>query len=151
VIISIGEVIAFNALPADLDLGGVEAADLVLATLAIWPLIMVFATLSLWLGAFMPSRRSAASVATALLIATYLGNNLAEMVSWLETLQPIFPFNYYSGKSVLESGMDTGDLLVLLGATLLFFTLTIISFQRRNVTVGAWPWQRAQIPSQSEA
>jgi ABC-2 type transport system permease protein len=150
-IISIGEVIAFNALPADLDVGGVEAADLVVATLAIWPLIMVFATLSLWLGAFMPSRRLAGSLATVVLIATYLGNNLTEMVDWLETLKPIFPFNYYSGQSVLESGIDTSDLLVLLGASLLFFVLTMVSFQRRNVTVGAWPWQRAQIPSQSEA
>jgi ABC-2 type transport system permease protein len=151
VVISIGEVIAFNALPAGLDLGGVGAADLVVATLAIWPLIMVFATLSLFLGAFMPTRRLAATVATIVLIATYLGNNLTEMVDWLETLKPIFPFNYYNGQSILESGIDNGDLLVLLGASTLFFVLTMVSFQRRNVTVGAWPWQRAQIPSHSEA
>lgn len=151
VVISIGEVIAFNALPAGTELGGVEAVDLVVATLAIWPLIMVFATLSLLLGAFMPSRRLAATVATIVLIATYLGNNLTEMVDWLETLKPIFPFNYYSGQSILESGLDTGDLLVLLGMSIFFFVLTLVSFQRRDVTVGAWPWQRAQIPSHSEA
>ncbi len=150
-IISIGEVIAFNALPADLDVTGVEAADLVVATLAIWPLIMVFATLSLWLGAFMPSRRLAATVATVVLIATYLANNLAELANWLEMFKPIFPFNYYNGLDVLDSGMNSGDLLALLGAAALFFVLTLVSFQRRNITVGAWPWQRAQIPSQSEA
>lgn len=151
VVISIGEVIAFSALPAGTELGGVGAVDLVVATLAIWPLIMVFATLSLLLGAFMPSRRLAATVATIVLIATYLGNNLTEMVDWLEALKPIFPFNYFSGQSILESGVDTGDLLVLLGASIFFFVLTLVSFQRRNVTVGAWPWQRAQIPSHSEA
>lgn len=150
-IISIAEVIAFNALPADLDVSGVEAADLVVATLAIWPLIMVFASLSLLLGAFMPSRRLAATVATVVLIATYLANNLTDLAKWLETLKPIFPFNYYNGLNVLESGMDSGDLLILLSASLLLFILAMFSFQRRNVTVGAWPWQRAQIPSQSEA
>jgi ABC-2 type transport system permease protein len=150
-IVSIGEVIAFNALPSGTDVSGVEAVDLVVATLAIWPLIMVFATASMFLGAFMPSRRLAATVATILLIATYLANNLTEMVSWLETLKPLFPFNYYNGREILESGLNTGDLLTLLVASLLLFGLTLLSFQRRNVTVGAWPWQRAQIPSQAEA
>jgi ABC-2 type transport system permease protein len=150
-IISAGEVIALNALPADTDLGGVEAADLVVTTLAVWPLIMVYAMLSLFLGAFMPSRRLASTVATIVLIATYLGNNLVDMVNFLETIQPLFPFNYFSGQSVLESGVGTGDSLVLLGATALFFVLALVSFQRRNVTVGAWPWQRARIPIQSEA
>ena len=150
-IISAGEVIAFNALPPDTNVGEVEALDLVVATLAIWPLIMVFATLSLFLGAFMPSRRLAATAATIVLIATYLGNNLVHQVDFLETIQPIFPFKYYSGQSVLESGVATGDSLVLFGATALFFVLALVSFQRRNVTVGAWPWQRARIPIQSEA
>jgi ABC-2 type transport system permease protein len=150
-IISVGEVIAFNALPSGANVGEVEALDLVVATLAIWPLIMVFATLSLFLGAFMPSRRLAATVATIILIATYLGNNLVRLVDYIETIQPIFPFNYYSGQSVIESGVGTGDSLILLGATALFFVFALVSFQRRNVTVGAWPWQRARIPVQSEA
>ena len=29
--------------------------------------------------------------------------------------------------------------------TMVFFGLTLLSFQRRNVTVGAWPWQRAKV------
>ncbi len=149
-IISAGEVIAFSALPPDTNVGEVEALDLVVATLAIWPLIMVFATLSLFLGAFMPTRRLAATVATIVLIATYLANNLVHQVNILETIQPLFPFKYYSGQSVLESGVATGDLLFLLGAMAFFFVLALVSFQRRNVTVGAWPWQRARIPIQSE-
>jgi len=150
-IISIGVVIAFNSLPADVNVGEVELVDLVTATLAIWPLIMVYATLSLLLGAFMPTRRLAASAATIVLIATYLGNNLANMIDWLEPLRTLSPFNYYDGQQVIESGIDSGDLTVLLGATAVFFFLALVSFQRRNVTVGAWPWQRAQIPSQVEA
>ncbi len=148
IIISVGEVIAFNMLPSDVDVRGVEALDLVVTTLALWPLIMVFAMLSLFLGAFMPTRRLASTVATVILIASYLGNNLTEMVKFLKDIKWIFPFNYFSGQQVLENGVDTSDLLVLLGVTLVFFVLALVSFQRRNVTVGAWPWQRAKIPSE---
>lgn len=151
IIISIGEVIAFNALPSDVDVGGVTSANLVTTTLALWPLIMVFAMLSLFLGAFMPTRRLASTVAAVILIASYLGNNLTEMVDFLKDIKWIFPFNYFSGQQVLENGVDTGDMLVLLGMTLVFFVLALVSFQRRNVTVGAWPWQRAKIPSEVKA
>lgn len=150
-IISIGEVIAFNMLPSDVDVRGVEAVDLVTTTLALWPLIMVFAMLSLFLGAFMPTRRLASTVATVILIASYLGNNLTELVVFLKDIKWLFPFNYFSGQQVLENGVDTSDLLVLLGMTLAFFILALVSFQRRNVTVGAWPWQRAKIPSEVKA
>jgi len=151
VIISIGEVIAFNMLPSDVDVGGVTSVALVVTTLALWPLIMVFAMLSLFLGAFTPTRRLASTVATVILIASYLGNNLTEMVEFLKDIKWIFPFNYFTGQQVLENGVDTSDLLVLLGMTLVFFVLALVSFQRRDVTVGAWPWQRAKIPSEVKA
>ena len=150
-IISIGEVIGYNTLPEETNVGGVVAADLVAATFAMWPLIMVYASLSLFLGAFTPSRRLSASLATIILIVTYLGNNLANIVEWLEPFKTISPFNYYSGQEVMESGMASTDLLVLLGTSAVFFILTLVSFQRRNVTTGAWPWQRPQIPARTEA
>jgi hypothetical protein len=34
---------------------------------------------------------------------------------------------------------------VLLGISLVLFVLAVWAFQRRNITVGAWPWQRAKV------
>jgi len=42
-------------------------------------------------------------------------------------------------------GKNGGDIVVLLGTAILFFILTLFSFQRHNITVGAWPWQRPQV------
>ena len=38
------------------------------------------------------------------------------------------------------------DVLVLLGVALVAFSLGLVFFQRRNITVGVWPWQRGKIP-----
>jgi hypothetical protein len=36
-------------------------------------------------------------------------------------------------------------MLVLLGIGLVSFALAIFFFQRRDLTVGLWPWQRARV------
>jgi len=36
-------------------------------------------------------------------------------------------------------------MIALLVISLVAFGLTLIFFQRRNITVGAWPWRRAVI------
>jgi ABC-2 type transport system permease protein len=108
---------------------------------------MVFAMLSLFLAAYLPNRRIAATVAMIILIVSYFGNNLANLVDALKNVQFLFPYDYFNGQEILSGGIVTKDLLILLGATGVFLALAILSFQRRNVTVGAWPWQRARIES----
>jgi hypothetical protein len=36
--------------------------------------------------------------------------------------------------------------LVLVGIGLVALLLALISFQRRDITVGQWPWQRRRAP-----
>jgi ABC-2 type transport system permease protein len=80
-----------------------------------------------------------------ILIVSYFGNNLGNLIEALQDLQFLFPFYYFNGLDILTGGVVTRDLLILLGATMAFLVLALLSFQRRNVTVGAWPWQRARI------
>jgi beta-exotoxin I transport system permease protein len=113
-----------------------------------WPIVMAFAMISLFLGAFMPSRRLATVIATLILIASYLGENIAGMVESLDGVKPFSLFTYYdSSAAVFTQGAATSDVLVLLGVAVVFFALALVSFQQRNVTVGAWPWQRGRIPA----
>jgi len=135
-------VITFVAMEAEIGTTDVTTVDVMVALLYSWPLVMVYMMLALFLGAFLPSRRSAAIVVTVVLIVSFFGNNLAALSGTLETVQPLFPFHYYDGMDILSGQIEQDALLTLLGAIVVFLALAIISFQRRNVTVGAWPWQR---------
>ena len=119
--------------------------DLFSAVLTGWPITMAFAMISLFLGAFTPSRRIATIVATVILIASYFGENLAGMVESLEAVKPFSLFTYFdSSATVFTDGAKASDVLILLSVAVVFFLLALISFQQRNVTVGAWPWQRGR-------
>jgi ABC-2 type transport system permease protein len=100
--------------------------------------------LSFFLGAYLPNRRVAAMAATVFFIASYFGEGLLGMVSSLERFRPLSLFFYFDSTSaIFTEGIAPGDVAVLLGAALVFFSLALLSFQRRDITVGAWPWQKA--------
>jgi len=139
-------IITFIAMEEQLGSTGVTLGDITVLILYAWPVVMVFMMMALFLGAFLPHRRLAATGVTLFLIIAFFGDNLAGLSDTLARLQPLFPFSYYDGSQLLEEGVPLDDLLLLLGANLALLLLALISFQRRNVTVGAWPWQRARIP-----
>ena len=37
------------------------------------------------------------------------------------------------------------DVIILLGIGLVFYLLAVVFFQRRKLTVGAWPWQSGRV------
>lgn len=139
-------IITFIAMEEQLGSTGVSLGDITVLILYAWPVVMVFMLLAMFLGAFLPNRRLAATGVTLFLVIAFFGDNLAGLSDTLESLQPLFPFSYYDGSQVLEEGVPLDDLLLLLGANVALLLLALVSFQRRDVTVGAWPWQRARIP-----
>ncbi|MDX1438018.1 MAG: hypothetical protein R3335_14490, partial [Anaerolineales bacterium] len=106
------------------------------------------AMISVFFAAFASSRRIAALLSAVILIVSYFGSNLAGQVSTLESFEFLFLHTYldYTATGVLE-GQQTSDTLVLLGIGLVAFLLAVLFFQRRNLTVGAWPWQRGRMPA----
>lgn len=141
----------FQAIESQLETD-LLAIDLVAAVFSAWPLVFAFGMISMFLASFSPSRRIAAMIATAIMIVSYFGNNLANSTTELEPFEPFFLFTYLdsSGRAVTE-GQQTGDVLVLLGIGLVAFALALFFFQQRDLTVGAWPWQRAQSRRQAQA
>ena len=123
----------------------VTAGQLFWAVLSALPLLVAFTMIGLFLGAFMPSRRGAAAVATVVFIFSYFSEGLAGLVDSLRVLEPLSLFTYFdSSAGVFSQGVKASDLAVLLGVVVVFFGLTLLSFQRRNIMVGAWPWQRGR-------
>lgn len=111
--------------------------------LNMFPLLFFFLMFSLWAGSFFPTRGIASMVATFLLIVSYLGNNLFDMLENLKDWKWIFPFYYYKhSPEAFEHGIYWNDFLLLSGAGLLFLAIAILCFERRNLTTRAWFWQR---------
>lgn len=122
----------------------VTPQDLFVAILSAWPIVFLFTMLSLFLGAYLPSRRAAATVATVVFILAYFGESLSGMVNSLEPVRPFSPFYHFeTGSALFTEGISPEGPLILSGVALLFLILAVLSFSRRDVTVGAWPWQRA--------
>lgn len=120
----------------------VTSGALIGAVLNAWPLTFAFMMISVWLGTVMPSRRLAALTATAIFIASYFGRMATNMVTSLDPLKKFLLFNYFDASpGVLIDGVQGSDVLVLLAVALVFLGLGLVGFQRRNITVGAWPWQ----------
>ncbi len=111
-----------------------------------WPLVMAMAMISLFFGAFSPSRRIASMLSTLVVIVSYFGSNIAGMLDSLKDVQKIFLFYYFEATAdALENGQQSGNVLVILAAMLVAFGLAIFFFQKRDLTVGMWPWQRAKM------
>jgi ABC-type transport system involved in multi-copper enzyme maturation permease subunit len=132
-------------------MGQVETAvtpvDLFLSLLAAWPLAMAVGMISLFLGAFSPTRRTASMIATVVVLASYLGSNLTGMITSLESIEKLFLFHFYDATAeALVKGQEAGNILVLLAVAVVAFGVAVLFFQIRNLTVGAWPWQRGRIP-----
>ncbi len=137
----LGYLIVFPSVQADLE-GQINMTNLLWSTLEAWPLAFMFAMLTLFMGAYLPRRNHAMGVGLTVLLGGYLFNNLAQQAGPLQDLRPFFPFYYNLGGKVLTDGVDWGKAGVLVGAGIVFALLALLSFQRRDVTVGAWPWAR---------
>jgi ABC-type transport system involved in multi-copper enzyme maturation permease subunit len=102
--------------------------------------------IGLFLGAILPNRRLSATVMTIYIIASFIGGNIAGMVKSLEPMKYLSLFNYHNTtETVFTEGTKSSDIVILLGIASVFFVLAFICFKRRNITVGAWPWQRGKI------
>ena len=107
---------------------------------------MAFLMMGLFLGALLPNRRTAAVVTTVIFIASYVGKHLAGLVSSLDSIKRFSLFYYFDSSATLfTEGVQASDVAILLVVAAIFLFLAVIAFQRRNVTVGAWPWQRAHV------
>ncbi|MCP4357695.1 MAG: ABC transporter permease subunit [Chloroflexi bacterium] len=120
--------------------------DVFMAMVSAWPVVFAIAMISLFLGTLCPRRRIAALIGTAVVIISYFGSNLTGQVSSLENLEPFFLFYYFDATATaFTDGQEAGQVTALLGIALVAYGLALFFFQRRNITVGAWPWQRAKI------
>ena len=112
------------------------------AILKTWPVVFALGMLSLWLGAYLPSRRAAGVVATMIIVYSFFGSTLFTTVEILEPLKVLTLYYYSDRTPEVFTSVDWQGLGTLVGIGIAAFGLALLSFDRRDVTVGAWPWQR---------
>jgi ABC-2 type transport system permease protein len=125
-----GFAIPYAAVDIEVSLGRMFAA-----TAALAPVILAFAALSLLAASFLPTRRDAAYVLSAVAVASYFLNSLGQAVGILEPLRPASLFFYYRAEDVLVSGVDLAGVGVLLGIAVVAGGLALALFQRRDIGV----------------
>lgn len=144
-IAGIGNVAAFTIVKDQINTA-ISATDVFIVVLSALPLIWAFLMIGLFLAALMPSRRTAMLFGFLVLLFSYFGENLGGMVESTKFLQPVSLFSYFdSSSAVFSDGVAAGNVAILLAVSLVAFALALLSFERRDVTVGQWPWQRARL------
>lgn len=125
-----GFAIPYPAVDIDVSLG-----RMLVATVALAPLVLAFAALSLLAASFLPTRRDAASLLAAVAVASFFLNSLGQAVAILEPLQPASLFYYYHAADIVRSGVDFVGMGVLLGTAVVAGGLALALFQRRDIGV----------------
>jgi ABC-2 type transport system permease protein len=123
----------------------VNAVDLSHVALHSWLFLTAWAMIALFLGAYLPARRHAAIVAGLLLAASYLLDSLAQITDKLDVVQSLSLSYYYQPFEYMETGLVWHDVAVLAAVGTVAFFLAFLSFERRNITVSSWPWQRPNV------
>lgn len=98
-------------------------------------LLMLAATV--FAGTVMRSRGAAAAVATAFVIVSYFINFLGSAASGsaAASLQAISFFNYYGGSDIMSTGLNWGNILLLVVVTVVLAVGSLWFFERRDVGV----------------
>jgi hypothetical protein len=116
---------------------GIDVAlgRLLAATVAMAPLTLAFAALSLLAGCLLPTRRDATTAVVALAVISFFVNSLGQAAEVLEPLRPASLFFYFRAENVLVAGVDPAGAGVLLAVALIAGGLAAAVFRRRDIGV----------------
>lgn len=104
------------------------------ATSALQVLVgLVFGALALALGAGTGRKSVALYGAAGAALAFHLLTSLTKISDVFAEIAWLSPFHFYLGTDPLNTGMDWGNAIVLMALSVLFFGLSLVLFQRRDI------------------
>jgi ABC-2 type transport system permease protein len=133
-IVAIGFVGFLISVPTvDID---ISIVDLGIACATMLPITLFFLALALWAGAVAPSRTTAAAALIGVATITYFIYTLSNGIGSVQWLRYATPFYYYGNGSSLTHGVVWWHVGVLLALAVVFVVLTLLTFDRRDISVG---------------
>ena len=124
--------LVIGATAVDMKIGFV---NLLAATFSTVLVALDFGMLALFLGCLRGSRGMSLGISAALAVATYFLNSLGALVDSLKDFRLLSPFYHNVDPNPLVNGLSLEHTLVLAGIALVFFTLSIPAFERRDIGV----------------
>lgn len=113
--------------------GGIPLADLTALVVHLACFGFLLGALALCVAAASGSKSAAVATASAFAVLGFLVNGFAPLVDAVEWLKYLSPFHYYEGSDPISSGIDPGDLAVMLAATALLTAAAAVLFRRRDL------------------
>jgi ABC-2 type transport system permease protein len=112
----------------------VPAGNVAAAVLGAVLLALFFSALALLVGAATGSRSLAVALPSAVAVAAYLLDGLANLVDALEPLRAATPWDWYAGGNPLREGLDVTGAGLLLAGTALAVAAALPLFARRDLS-----------------
>ncbi len=103
------------------------------ASFMTWLITLLFGVMAFVVGAVTGKKGMAGIVAGFFAFVTFMITTLAGTAEVLKTINYISPFRYFNTPSVMKTGLDTGNIIVLAGVTLLMAAIGWYVFTRRDV------------------
>lgn len=111
----------------------VPLGNLLAASFMTWLLTVFFASLAYALGAITGRRSIAGGLAGVYAFISYTITSIAASAASLKTLDHLSPFHYFNDPSLMRTGLDLTNVLVLTGATLACVIIGWAVFRRRDI------------------
>lgn len=106
---------------------------LLLAVKMLFLVSLVFSVIGYAIGAITGRRGLAGAIAGALAFVSYLITNLTPSVKSLATVNRFSPYEYFNKPSILDNGLQVGDVLILLMIVITAVIIGGVFFVRRNI------------------
>jgi hypothetical protein len=124
------------------DIGGdLTVLQLVAATLAMVPFVLMVAAVGMLLGAVSPSRASAAAWTGGFVVIAYLVVAIASITDSVERFQYLSPYYYTDLPGILEDGIDAAHQAVLWAMIAAVTLAGLRAFEGRELAAERWQWQ----------
>jgi len=125
---------------------GLSAGELLRPFLPLMAALLLFGAIAAFLSMVLPSARMAGMLTGAFLVGNYLLRGLGNISDRLERILTYTPLRYYQSGEAIE-GLNINWLLGLVAASVVFFVLALLLFQKRDIRVSgerslALPWKR---------
>jgi len=114
---------------------GLSPAKLAAATFGVVLIALVFGSLALAVGAISGKRGVAVAVASAAALAAYRVFSLADVVTWLGTVQKASPWYYYAASTPLLKGIEWAHAGVLAAIAVALPVAGGVVLNRRDLAV----------------
>lgn len=128
--ISLGSIIGALAVG---ELSNLNIDRVIMGAGMTWLLTLCFSTLAYMIGAITGSRAAGGVVAGMYAFGSYVITALTASAKSLEPLNNFSLFHYFNQPSIMKTGLDTGNILILILITAVFFVIGLIVFKRRNI------------------